>query len=61
VTRGAPTYLGGGDPDDRFTDYYPAWLDDLAEDVTIEGSLLDGALQGAEAVKTVVGAIRTLY
>ena len=53
--------MGGGDPAGRFTDYYPAWLDDLAEDVTIEGSLLDGAAQGAEAVRTILVAIRTLY
>ena len=61
VTDGEPTYVGGGDPAGRFTDYYPAWLDNLADDVTIEGSLLDGAAQGAEAVRTIVGAIRTLY
>jgi hypothetical protein len=61
VTDGAPTYTEGGDPAGRFADYYPAWLDNLADDVTIEGSLLDGAAQGAEAVRTIVGAIRTLY
>jgi hypothetical protein len=46
VTDGVPTYTGGGDPAGRFTDYYPAWLDNLADDVTVEGSLLDGAAQG---------------
>ena len=61
VTRGTPTYTRGGDPAGRFTDYYPAWLDNLADDVTVEGSLLDGAAQGAEAVRTIVGTIRTLY
>ena len=61
VTDGAPTYIGGGDPAGRFADYYPAWLDNLADDVTIEGSLLDGAAQGAEAVRAIVGTIRTLY
>ena len=61
MADGIPTYLGIGDPDRRFTDYYPAWLDNLADDVTLEGSLLDGAVQGAEAVRTIVGAIRTLY
>ena len=60
-TDGLPTYLGGGDPDPRFTDYYPAWLDNLAADVTIEGSLLDGAAQGTEAVRAIVVGIRTLY
>ena len=53
--------MGGGDPAGRFTDYYPAWLDHLADDVTIEGSLLDGAAQGAEAVRMIVGTIRDLY
>jgi hypothetical protein len=49
-TDGTPTYLGRGDPAGRFTDYYPAWLNNLADDVTVEGSLLDGAVRGAEAV-----------
>ena len=57
-TDGVPTYMGGGDPAGRYTDYYPAWLDHLADDVTIEGSLLDGAAQGPEAVRTIVGTIR---
>jgi hypothetical protein len=60
-TDGAPTYAGGGDPAGRFADYYPAWVDNLADDATVEGSLLDGAVQGAEAVRTIVGTIRTLY
>ena len=53
--------MGGGDPAGRFTDYYPAWLDDLADDVTVEGSMLDGAVQGAEAVRKIIVTIRTLY
>lgn len=61
ITDGVPTYVHSGDPAGRFTDYYPAWLDNLAEDVTIEGSLLDGAALGPEAVRTIVGAIRTVY
>ena len=61
TTDGAPTYMGGGDPGGRFTDYYPAWIDNLADDVTVEGSLLDGAAQGPEAVRTIVVTIRTLY
>jgi hypothetical protein len=36
-------------------------LDNLADDVTVEGSLLDGAAQGAEAVRSIVVAIRSLY
>ena len=58
---GVPTYTGGGDPAGRFTDYKPAWLDNLADDVTIEGSLLDGAAQGVDTVRKIVGAIRPLY
>ena len=52
-------YLGHGDP--ALADYYPAWLDNLADDATVEGSLLDGAVQGAEAVRMIVGTIRELY
>jgi hypothetical protein len=58
MTDGVPTYLG---PARGIADYYPAWLDNLADDVTVEGSLLDGAVQGAEAVRTVIVAIRSLY
>ena len=47
ATDGVPTYLGRGDPAGSFADYYPAWVDKLAGDVTLEGSMLDGALQGA--------------
>jgi len=61
VARGAPTYLGGGDPASRFTDYYPAWLNNLADDVTVEGSLLDGAVRGPDGVRTIVGTIRSQY
>ena len=60
-TEGTPTYLGGGDPAGRFADYYPAWVDNLAADATVEGSLLDGAVEGADAVRTIIGAFRTLY
>ena len=61
LTDGTPTYMAGGARAGRFTDYYPAWIDNLADDVTVEGSLLDGAAQGPEAVRTIVGTIRTLY
>ncbi|WP_050725890.1 hypothetical protein [Vulgatibacter incomptus] len=52
-------YLEWGPP--ALKDYYPAWLDELAVDATLEGSLLDGAVQGAEAVRSIVVAIRSLY
>jgi hypothetical protein len=51
----------GGDADDGLSDYYPAWLDNLADDVTVEGSLLDGAVQGAEAARTILVTIRSHY
>ena len=60
-TDGVPTYTSAGAPDGRYADYYPAWLGNLADDVTIEGSLLDGAALGPDAVRTIIGAIRTLY
>jgi hypothetical protein len=41
--------------------YYPAWLDNLAGDVTLEGSMMDGFVEGAEDVLTVIASIRSLY
>jgi hypothetical protein len=61
ATDGIPTYLGMGDSAGRFADYYPAWVDNLAADVTLEGSLLDGAVQGADAIRAVIGGVRQLY
>jgi len=52
-------YLGSGDP--ALKDYYPAWLDNMADNATVEGAMLDGAVQGAEAVRSVVLTIRSLY
>jgi hypothetical protein len=43
------------------SDYHPVWLDNLADDVTIEGSAMNGVAQGAEAVLSIVRYIRTLY
>jgi hypothetical protein len=54
-----PTYLKAGDP--ALADYSPAWLRNLADDVTLEGSMMDGAVQGADAVKTLLLYIRSLY
>jgi hypothetical protein len=61
ATDGVPTYLRRGDPAGRFADYYPAWVDKMAGDITLEGSMLDGAVQGAEAVRAVIGGVRELY
>ncbi|MGO8957811.1 MAG: hypothetical protein ACLQFR_10630 [Streptosporangiaceae bacterium] len=55
------TYMGSGDPARRRTDYYPAWLDNLAGDVTLEASAMNGAAHGAEAVRAIVLAVKTLY
>ncbi|MET8406751.1 hypothetical protein ABZV34_01305 [Streptomyces sp. NPDC005195] len=56
-----PMYLGSGDPARRRTDYYPHWLDNLADDVTMEGSVLNGVVSGPEDVRTVLSYARTLY
>ena len=55
------TDLRSDDPTRSLTGYYPSWLDNLADDVTIEGSAMDGAAQGAQAVRAILAAIRTLY
>ena len=57
--QGTPTYLSSGDP--AFADYAPAWLNNLADDVTLEGSAMNGALQGAEVVRALLVFIRSLY
>lgn len=55
------TSTGSGDPAPDLAGYYPAWLDHLAGDVTPEGWMMDGYVQGAEAVRTVLVRIRSLY
>jgi hypothetical protein len=54
-----PQYVGRGDP--ALKDYYPAWVNNIADDATVEGSMLNGAVQGADAVRSVVLTIRSLY
>ncbi len=68
-----PTYLGRGGPTRGrivtdfnnvsvdSTDYRPVWLDNLAVDVTVEGSMMNGAVQDPKAVRSIVAYIRTLY
>lgn len=41
--------------------YYPAWLDNLAKDVTLEGAAMEGTARGAEAVHSIVVAAREIY
>jgi hypothetical protein len=59
---GTPTYVtrfdGARVP---ANDYQPVWVASLADDVTIEGSAMNGVVQGAEAVRSIVTYIRTLY
>ena len=52
-------YLGSGNP--ALVGYYPAWVDNMADDAILEGSLLDGAVQGGEAIRSIVLTIRSLY
>ena len=54
-----PQYLGSGDP--ALKDYYPEWVNNFADDATVEGSMLNGAVQGADAVRSIVLAIRSFY
>jgi hypothetical protein len=42
-------------------EYYPVWLNKLADDVTLEGSLMNGFVQGQEAVRAIVTCIRKIY
>ena len=55
------TYLGSGDASRHRRDYRPEWLDNLADDVTIEGSVLTGIAQGPEAIRAILGFARQLY
>jgi len=55
------TYLGSGDPARRRTDYFPVWLNDLADDVTLEASAINGAAQGPDAVRSIILAVKSLY
>jgi hypothetical protein len=52
---------GHGDASRHRRDYQPDWLDNLADDVTIEGSVLTGIAQGPEAIRAILGFARTLY
>jgi hypothetical protein len=42
-------------------DYYPWWLDNLADDVTGEGAAMQGVLHGVEGVRRLVLDARQLY
>jgi hypothetical protein len=53
--------IGSNDRIRNATEYYPWWLDQLADNVTGEGAAMQGVLQGAEAVRKLVVDARTLY
>ena len=42
-------------------DYQPVWITSLADDVTLEGSAMNGVVHGPDAVRSIVSFIRTLY
>jgi hypothetical protein len=41
--------------------YYPVWLDNLADDVTLEAAAMDGAAHGAEDVRAILVVAREQY
>ncbi|WP_406275993.1 hypothetical protein OH779_40180 [Actinacidiphila glaucinigra] len=41
--------------------YYPWWLDNLADDVTLEAPAMQGTARGAEAVRDIVIKAKALY
>lgn len=49
------------DPAPKRTDYYPWWLDNIADDVTGEGAAIEGTIHGAEDVRRLVLDARALY
>ena len=42
-------------------DYFPVWVNNLADDVSLEGSLLNGFVEGKEDVRSIVFCIRKIY
>ena len=54
----ATTYPGSGDASRYRQDYRPRWLDNLAGDVTMEGSVMTGIAEGPEAIQAILGFAR---
>jgi hypothetical protein len=50
-----------GNADRQGLSYYPWWLDNLADDATLEGAAMNGTARGAEAVRSIVVKARELY
>jgi hypothetical protein len=42
-------------------DYYPHWLDNLADDVILQGAVFNGEVRGAEQVGKMLSFARSLY
>jgi hypothetical protein len=42
-------------------DYYPLWLNNLADDVILQGAVFNGELRGAEPVGKMLSFARSLY
>lgn len=61
MTIDTTTYLGRGDESRHRRNYTPEWLANLAEDVTMEASVMTGIATGADAVREILGFARTLY
>jgi hypothetical protein len=51
--RDGMTYMG--------KEYYPEWLDNLADDVTLEAAAMDGAAQGPKEVGAILVVARQHY
>ena len=45
----------------RHLNYYPHWLDNLADDVILQGAVFNGELLGAQQVGRMLGFARSLY
>jgi hypothetical protein len=43
------------------TDYYPKWLDDLADDVMLDAPAMNGSAHGRETVHSIIVKARELY
>ena len=41
--------------------YYPHWLDNLADDVILQGAVFNGEPRGAEQVRKMLSFARSLY
>ena len=41
--------------------YYPQWLDNLADDVTLEAAAMDGTARGADDVRAILVSAREVY